>query len=319
MSVIEQDKQIVDFANTQWKIFWSPDEVKVEKDLQDLLVNLTPSEKHGVITTLKLFTLYELAAGEDYWLGRFFNTFPEVEYRRMASVFGAFELAVHKPFYQKINELLHLHTDSFYDSYTQDPILKERMGFINKYINSKNTPLSLAVFSLIEGAILYSSFAFLKHFQSKGKNKMLNITRGINFSVRDENLHSLAGAYVYNKFVEGRDTESLEELHTDIYQAAKELLEHEYRIVDMIFEQGEIEGITPTQMKNFVLSRVNQCLHELKLKNLEKVSYNPIAEWFYDGITGFQYNDFFSGMGASYHRSWDEDSFTWKVDNAASV
>ena len=56
---------------------------------------------------------------------------------------------------------------------------------------------SIAVFSMIEGAILYSSFAFLKHFQAEGKNKLVNVTAGINFSVRDENLHSMAGAWLF--------------------------------------------------------------------------------------------------------------------------
>jgi ribonucleotide reductase beta subunit family protein with ferritin-like domain len=46
-------------AEQQLSVFWLADEIKVEKDIQDMRVNLTPAERHGVITTLKLFSLYE--------------------------------------------------------------------------------------------------------------------------------------------------------------------------------------------------------------------------------------------------------------------
>ena len=88
------------------KCFWTHSEIALEKDKQDLLVNLTEAEKHAVTTALKLFTKYELRVGEDYWLGRVFNTFPRPEIRRMASCFGSIELNVHAPFYAKINEVL---------------------------------------------------------------------------------------------------------------------------------------------------------------------------------------------------------------------
>jgi len=312
-SPIEVDKQLVEFAEQQWKIFWSPTEIKVEKDIQDILVNMTPAEKHGVITTLKLFTLYELKAGTDYWLGKFMRTNKSAEAHRMAAVFGAFELAVHKPFYATLNELLYVNTDDFYDSYVNDPTLKSRMEYIDSIVSSKNELLSLAGFSLVEGVILYSSFAFLKHFQSKGKNKLLNVVRGINFSVRDENLHSMAGAYVFKKKLPKfkLNEDELEDLRIEILNMATELYNHECRIIEMIFEKGPIDGITAVQMKHFVESRINQVLQELGFNNLFKITYNPIAEWFYDGINGYQYNDFFSGMGSQYNRDWDEKSFVW--------
>jgi ribonucleoside-diphosphate reductase beta chain len=231
----------------------------------------------------------------------------------MAAVFGAFELAIHKPFYSKLNELLYIDTEDFYSSYVNDPTLKSRMEFIDSIVGSNDELLSLAGFSMVEGAILYTSFAFLKHFQSKGKNKLLNVVRGINFSVRDENLHSIAGAYVFKKKMEAAKLtdEKKSEIKETIQKFAAELYEHECRIVDMIFEKGPIDGITPAQMKHFVESRINNCLNQLGYTQMFKITYNPIAEWFYDGINGYQYNDFFSGMGSQYNRNWDEQGFKW--------
>ena len=94
---VNENQQPIEFANEQLKIFWLPDEVNVEKDVHDVLTNLSEAEKHGVITTLKLFSLYETHAGSEYWGGRFKSMFDGAEFHRMASVFSMFELAVHAP------------------------------------------------------------------------------------------------------------------------------------------------------------------------------------------------------------------------------
>ena len=314
ISLVSEDKNIEQFTENQLHVFWLPTEPKVEKDIQDILVNMTESEKHGVITTLKLFSLYEYEAGSEYWGNRFKKIFPsQIEFLKMSATFSMVELAIHLPFYKKLNELLYIDTDEFYNDYIKDDTLRNRIEFIEQSIDSRDDLLSLAIFSMVEGAILYSSFAFLKHFQSQGKNKLMNIIRGINFSVRDENLHSIAGAYCFRLKLEEANLseEQKQYLFNKIYESAKQLYEHEERIVDMIFEKGKIEGITDVQLKNFVQSIINICLKELGMNKLFEVSYNPIADYFSDGINGFQFNDFFTSIGNSYNRNWSESEFKW--------
>lgn len=317
---INETNEPVEFADKQLKIFWLPDEIKVEKDVQDVLVNFTEAEKHAVITTLKLFSIYETHAGDEYWGGRFKQMFDGAEFHRMASVFAMFELAVHAPFYNKINQLLHIDTPEFYMSYLDSQVLQERVKHIGEIIDDPDDLVSLAAFSMVEGAILYSSFAFLKHYQSQGKNKLMNVVRGINFSVRDENLHSLAGAWAFRYRLEKLKQEltpTAFELHkmaieTKIRLVARKIYEHECQIIAMLFEKGKIEGITAHQLENFVQSRINECLKQLGFAKEYDVQYNPISLWFYKGINDYTFNDFFSGMGNQYHRNWDQTAFTWK-------
>ncbi len=311
--------EAIAYADTQMSIFWTADEISVDKDIQDIRVNMTEAEAHGVITTLKLFTLYELVAGRDYWLNRVMKRFPRPDVERMASTFGFFELNVHAPFYNKINEALMLNTDDFYMSYVDDPILNERMEFVEGLVTDDDDLLSLGAFSMIEGAVLYSSFAFLKHFQAEGKNKLLNVVRGINFSVRDENLHCEGGAWLFGQLKKELqeagefNMEDDAKLTAKLIECAKEVYKHEAHIVDKIFEKGEMEGITKEQMKNFVKSRVNLCLAKLGIEPIFEVFNNTIADWFYDNINKVQFHDFFTGIGSSYNRDWEEAAFTWKV------
>ena len=58
-------------------------------------------------------------------------------------------------------------------SYLQDDAMKQRIGHVADIINDPDDLVSLGGFSMVEGAILYSTFGFLKHYQSQGKNKLL--------------------------------------------------------------------------------------------------------------------------------------------------
>lgn len=312
----------IELAKAQSEIFWLPDEIEVEKDLHDLKTNFTEAEYHGIISTLKLFTLYELRVGNDYWRDIIPKIFPRPDIQRMAATFSFMELGVHAPFYNKINEVLGLDTEEFYNSYLDDTILKDRMEWIGRRvtkINSHHNRLkSIAIFSMIEGAILYSSFAFIKHFQNQGKNKLININAGINFSAQDEDLHSQGGAWLYKQYLselcsEKPYTDSIDRplLESELIDVACTIYEHESQIIKKIFERGNIPGITANQLDNFVKSRLDLCLSRISIDPIFKPDYNPIASWFYNNLNSSILHDFFVKQGSDYNRNWNEKRFIW--------
>jgi len=313
-SILTKYPAPIEYANKQLEVFWTADEINVDKDIQSVLVDMTEQERHGILTSLRLFTLYELRAGSDYWGDRFVKTFPRPEFRRMASVFSMFELAVHAPFYDKLNQALNVSTDDFYLSYVNHPALKARMEFIDEALNDEDDLFSTAVFAMVEGAVLYTSFAFIKHFQANGKNKLNNVCRGINFSVRDEALHSKAGAYSYLALLEEKKLPPIDtiRLQSRICEAAMKIMEHESQIVDMTFEKGDIPGITADQLKQFASHRVDSVLNDLGVLKISDITPSgPIGDWFYKDINSFKFNDHFVGVGSEYKRSWDANSFVW--------
>ena len=311
----------IEFAKQQAEVFWLPDEIEVEKDLHELKTNFTEAEYHGVISTLKLFTIYELSVGNDYWQNYITKIFPRPDIQRMATTFAFMEIGVHAPFYAKLNEVLGLDTDEFYESYKEDTVLSNRMAWIGKRTEKRDTVYnklkSVGIFSMIEGAILYSSFAFLKHFNSVGKNKLININAGINFSAIDETLHSQAGAWLFRTalgeaIADNAITENeLAKLKSELEETAVVVLEHESIIIDKIFEKGAMKGITDTQLKHFVESRLDACMENLGFKAIFKPPYNPIAKWFYKDLESSTLHDFFSSQGSDYNRAWTEGKFVW--------
>ena len=305
---------ILEMIEKQNSVFWTHTEIKMEKDIHDILVNMTEAERFGVIEVLRLFTKYEVFAGNEYWAGRFSKIYPRIEFQELGACYSYFEQCVHKRFYQKTNELLHLHTNEFYNSFANEPILADRVKFLDDMINDPDHFLSVAVFSMVEGAILYSAFAFLKHFQSQGKNKVKALVSGIDFSVRDENLHAEAGAYVFRVDLQQSNLtpERQAGLFERIYSAARVLREHEHAIADRIFAKGRIEGITAHQLKNFVDSRLDLCLQNLGLSTIFNPASNPIADWFYLGLSQSKMHDFFNSQGSAYNRDWSEEEFDWE-------
>ena len=308
----------IEFRNKQASIFWPPEEVRVEKDVQDILVNMTAAEKHATITTLRLFVKYELVIGNEFWSNFVMKKFPRPDIQSMASLFSAIELSVHAPFYAKLNEELNIATDEFYNSYKEDTILSERIKMLEDILDSDDNDLyALGAFTFAEGAILYSSFAFLKHFQSQGKNKLLNVVSGINFSARDEALHSEASGWLFRQLLEEKrnakeiskdEEENLEEKVKDI---AHICYKHEQEIIKKLFEKGTIEGISEKQLDYFVQSRINVCMRNLGYKNIFEVHYNPVSDWFYKGINGYSMNDFFNSIGNQYERGWNAEEFSF--------
>jgi ribonucleotide reductase beta subunit family protein with ferritin-like domain len=237
----------------------------------------------------------------------------------MCNAFSFMELNAHAPFYAKLNQALMIDTEDFYLSYKNDPILAERIKFVHEAVEDEDLLYAIAVFTLMENCVLYSSFAFLKHFQSEGKSLLKNVVAGINFSAKDENLHATGASFLFRTTLEEAMKsdyteyifEERELLFNRIKEVARNIYEHESRIIDMLFEHGDIEGISKEDLNSFVKSRVNLTLENLDIEPIFEINDNPIAEWFYAGISGTQFHDFFQVTGNEYNRDWNEEEFTF--------
>lgn len=316
--------EIEKIVDGQMHTFWPWDEHKVSNDVDDLRVNATYAEREAIIYCLLLFTHYELRVGEDYWMQRIGRRFKRPEFQRMATMFSCVELNSHAPFYNQANQVLYLDNEEFYSKWKEDPKLVERMNFIEAMASSKDDLISIAGFTFIEGAVLYSSFAFFKHFQAQecGKDLMKSFCRGINMSVADENTHAVGGAWLFRHLLKERNltTEEKTLLAELIYDVAKECYQHEAHIVDSIFSFGEIKGITASNLKSFVKHRINLCLNNIGLEDIFKdIEDNFIESWFYENINMLQFHDFFTAGGSEYDSNWSRDAFADGITNASPV
>lgn len=307
-------------ARKQGSIIWFAEELGVEKDEHDVRTKLSPGERHALVETSKLFTHYELKlGGVEFWGGKVAQMFPRPEIQRMAATFSFIELGVHAPFYNLINETLSIATDEFYNEWKHDPVLVERMDFIDHYADSDCPLRSMAAFAFMEGAVIFSNFAFIKSLNSGGFNMCPHFTAGIDASAKDENFHSMASAWLYNQTLKELEelgeinAEDIKILHEDIINIAKKVFEHESYIIDTLFSGGEIRTITKADMIEFVKNRIDTVLAYLGMPPLFGIPEGKVAGWFFNQLSTFKYSDFFSTQQIQYVRDWNKANLKFNV------
>lgn len=308
--------RIVEFANKQLEEqLWFSSEMKVELDRMQLLYELSPEQLHAVKTVLTFFVRYELSVG-DMWK-KIAEIFPRPEVKLAASVVEMTERAVHAEFYNQPNQQLGLDTDEHYLAYTKDPELKERADWIGKLLSSEDEILGVIIFSMIETAILFSSFAILKSFQSNGYNMIPVIARGTNQSAIDEDLHGIISAEIINTYYNELGTTLKDDKvrYDQVLKAVDYAYEHESRIIDIAIPADTFNSVPKQEYKEFVKKRLNVYLNRLGLPDRFEVGECSITDWFELNTYAYKVVDFFTpGMGMEYESSWDEHGFVrgWK-------
>lgn len=311
--------KIVELANKQLEEqLWFSSEMIVELDRMQLLYELTPEQLHAVKTVLTFFVRYELNVG-DMWK-RIAEIFPRPEVKLAASVVEMVERAVHAEFYDQPNKQLGLDNDEHYLAFTKDPELKERADWLSGLLNNKEDEiLGVIIFSMTETALLFSSFAIFKSFQSNGYNLIPVIARGTNQSAIDEDLHGIISAEIINIYYGELGTSLFEDKkrYEQVVKAVHYAYEHECRIIDIAIPGDKFNGVDKQEYKEFVKHRLNIYLERLGLPHEFVVGACGITDWFELNTYAYKVIDFFSaGMGMEYESSWDETGFIrgWKED-----
>lgn len=311
--------KLVELANKQLEEqLWFSSEMIVELDRMQLLYELTPEQLHAVKTVLTFFVRYELNVG-DMWK-RIAEIFPRPEVKLAASVVEMVERAVHAEFYDQPNKQLGLDNDEHYLAFTKDPELKERADWLSGLLSNKEDEiLGVIIFSMTETALLFSSFAIFKSFQSNGYNLIPVIARGTNQSAIDEDLHGIISAEIINTYYQELGTSLFEDKkrYEQVVKAVHYAYEHECRIIDIAIPAEKFNGIDKQEYKEFVKHRLNIYLERLGLPHEFVVGACSITDWFELNTYAYKVIDFFSaGMGMEYESSWDETGFIrgWKED-----
>lgn len=311
----------VDFANKQLEDqFWTSTEMKVELDRMQLLYELSPEQTYAVKFVLNLFVRYELQVG-DMWQ-KIGKLFPRPEIQLVSSVIEMIERAVHAEFYNQLNIQLGLDTEEHYLSFMNDPVLRERVEWLGGLLKVDDDPiLALAIFSMTETAILFSSFAILKSFQSNGNNMIPVVVRGTNQSALDEDLHGQASAAILNQYFAeiGTTLFNDKERYQKVRKAVHYAYEHEERIIDMAIPSEKLNGVLKSDFKKFVQKRLNIYLERLGLPPEFENTESPVEEWFELNTVAYKVVDFFTpGMGSEYEQGWSEDAFTTALMDLSS-
>ena len=302
-----------DFWLSQQQAHWLHTEVPMMSDVNDWKQNLSETEKNIIGSILKGFAQTETVV-EEYWSTLVTKWFPKPEVKMMAIGFAANE-TIHAEAYSLLNEELGL--DNFAEFLEDKSTMAkiENLMEVNADMQTGEHSLheiarSLAIFSAFtEGVNLFSSFAILLSF--KLENKLKGVGQIVEWSIRDESMHSDAGCWLFRTLVEENPEINTPELEEDVKNAALLSLKLELDFIDKVYELGDLDTCNKYDLISFIKNRVNTKMSDL--------GYGPIVngidedavkrmKWFDSLSAGKQHTDFFANRVTNYSKgvqNWD--------------
>jgi ribonucleoside-diphosphate reductase beta chain len=270
-------------------------------------------EKNVVGQILKGFAQTETVVN-DYWSTLVTKWFRKPEIIMMGTTLGSSE-TIHAEAYSLLNEQLGL--DNFAEFMEDEATMAKIESLMNVRDNHDGTAnwhdraKSLAIFSAFtEGVNLFSSFAVLLSF--KMRNKLKGVGQIVEWSVRDESLHSEAGCWLFRTLMKEQPKFKTKKLVNEIEEAARLALQLEFDFIDKVFEMGDLENLGKEELKNFIKHRVNTKMADLGLEPIipsEEIDKGALKtmKWFDAVIAGKQHTDFFANRVTNYskgHLDW---------------
>lgn len=287
-----------EYFTKQNQAHWMPIEVPMENDILDFKKGLSDSEKSLIINILRFFTQGDLEVNNNYNT-RLIPVFPKPEIKMMLSAFAAIE-GIHVWAYSYLNDSLGL-PEKEYSAFMEYESMRKKYDYIQSFdVRSvEDLAVNLAVFGgFIEGVSLFSSFAILMNFPRMGKLK--GVGQIISWSIRDESLHSKAVCQLFRDLISENKHLWTNDLQQTILSACRDMVALEDAFIDTCFAQGEVPGLKPDQVKQYIRYIADRRLNDLGLDAMYNVS-NPLG-WLDVMINAKEHTNFFENRATEYSK-----------------
>ncbi len=301
---------------TQQRIHWLPEEVPLAEDVRDWRKNLTPAEKNLLTQLFRFFTQADVEVNNCY-MKHYSRVFGPVEVQMMLSAFSNIE-TIHIAAYSYLLDTVGM-PETEYSAFLEYKAMKDKFDILQgaSVTTRRDIAKTMAMFGgFTEGVALFASFAIMMNFPRF--NKMKGMGQIITWSVRDETLHCLSIIRLFGEFIDENPDIWDDELRAEILECCKQTVLHEDAFIDLCFEMGEIEGMTPDDVKKYIRYISDRRLQQLRMEPYYNVTENPLP-WMDEMLNGAEHANFFESRATEYAKAategtWEdvfaEDAFT---------
>ena len=289
-----------DYYSQQNQMHWFPEDVPLHNDVKDWQT-MTDEEKNLLTQIFRLFTQSDVDVGAGY-VDRYMRIFKKPEARMMMSSFANME-SIHQHAYSLLLDTVGM-PEVEYKAFSEYEAMADKHEYINAVKvtkgDKKSIAKALAIYSgFTEGLQLFSSFIILLNFPRFGKMKGMG--QIITYSIRDESMHVEAMTKLFREFIQENIDLWTDDFKAEIYQACREMVDLEDRFLDLVFEQGDIPGLTKQEMQQYIRYIADRRLLQLGLKTNYNVKDNPL-NWL-DDVLGVEHQNFFEGRATTYMKA----------------
>ncbi|MFK8060570.1 MAG: ribonucleotide-diphosphate reductase subunit beta [Polaribacter sp.] len=285
--------------------YWIHTEFNYTSDIQDFKSTLTEVEKNAIKNTMLAISQIEVAV-KSFW-GDIYKKMPKPEIGSVGSTFAESEVRHHDA-YSHLLEILGLNNE--FKNLKKKPVIMRRVNYLEsalKNVNSednKEFSESIILFSLfIEHVSLFSQFLIIMAF-NKHRNVLKGISNVVEATSKEEQIHGDFGIDII-KIIKEENPDWFDEGHSLLVQeTCKEAFESESKIIDWIFEKGELDFLPKNVIKEFIKNRFNKSLVSIGIDEVFEIDQVLLAEtdWFDDEIIGTKHGDFFVKRSINYSK-----------------
>jgi ribonucleoside-diphosphate reductase beta chain len=298
-----------DAYRTMRKMAWEPEEVNLSEDISDWNYKLNDAERNLLTQLFRFFTQGDVDVAAAY-RDTYLPAFKHPELAMMLFAFGDSEanhvhaysllldtIGMPETEYQAFHQFKEMQAKHEYLFATRDgPI-----GLNPKDKKIYKLALDLAIFSAFsEGMQLFSSFAMLMHFQTRGRMK--GMTTIVEWSIRDESHHVKSMIELFHILIKENPRIWNDSLKKAIYQTCRDMVALEDQFIDLAFIQGGIKDLTADSVKIYIRYIADRRLNQLGLKANYGIEISPFP-WL-DWIVGAPtHTNFFEQRSTEYSRA----------------
>lgn len=285
--------------------YWIHTEFNFTSDIQDFKTRLTEVERSAIKNTMLAISQIEVAV-KSFW-GDIYHRMPKPEIGSVGATFAESEVRHHDA-YSHLLEILGLNEE--FKNLKKKPAIMMRVQYLEtalknaKSENNKEYAESILLFSLfIEHVSLFSQFLIIMAF-NKHKNMLKGISNVVEATSKEEQIHGDFGIDII-KIIKAENPEWFDENYNNMIQeVCKEAFDSESRIVDWIFEDGELDFLPKAVVNEFIKNRFNNSLESIGIAKIFEIDESLIAqtEWFDDEIIGTKHGDFFVKRSINYSK-----------------
>lgn len=293
------------FCDAISESYWTHKEWNFLADISDFHSNLDEYQREIVKKCLLLISQVEVSVKAFFMkLG---DHLPKPEIWMVGASFGESELR-HARAYSHLLEILGLNEE--FEKIYEIPVIIDRHNYLKKYKSFTNARLeenflkSIILFNLfIENTSLFSQFFVLMSF-NKHRKLLKDINNAVAATSKEEQIHGKFGSFLINEIRKESPEFFTEDLKNMIYNFCKKAFLAEEKVLDWVFDRGDIDFIKVGAVKEFVKNRLNNSLRD--------IGYEPVFEtdkellkttkWFDEELLSEAHFDFFNQRPVSYSR-----------------
>jgi len=289
-----------DYYVQQNQMIWLPEDVPLHNDVKDWQ-DMAESEKNLLSQIFRLFTQSDVDVASGY-IDKYMRVFKKPEARMMMCSFANME-SIHQHAYSLLLDTVGM-PEKEYRAFAEYEAMSDKHEYISssplKISDKESIAKNLAIYSAFtEGLQLFSSFAILLNFPRFGKMKGMG--QIVTYSIRDESLHVEAMTKLFRSFITENVDIWTDDFKKEIYQVCREMVKLEDKFLDLVFEMGDIQGLTKAEMKEYIRYIADRRLLQLGLKPNYGVKDNPLL-WL-DDVLGVEHQNFFEGRATTYMKA----------------